>query len=96
MSKPKGQFDSNQIENRRLLLISVIIGNLTGALICFMESRSLNVAVCGSFNVSKSMVMPNGTAIWSVLAYRLPIEPLPASTLCDTSCSVSDLAVIRE
>lgn len=36
----------------------------TSILICFIESRSLSVAVAGDlFTVSKSMVMANGTAI---------------------------------
>ena len=42
--------------------------------------------------MSKSIVIPNGMAIWSVRAYRRPIEPLLASTLCDTSCCVSATA----
>lgn len=37
-----------------------------------IESRSRKVTVCGSFNVSKSTVIPYGIAISSVRAYRRP------------------------
>lgn len=48
-----------------------------------MESLSLKVTECGSLSVSKSIVIPYGMAISSVLAYRLPIEPELSSTLCE-------------
>lgn len=52
-----------------LLQKSVISDICTSALICFIESRSLKVAVWGVlFTVSKSMVMPKATPISSVLA----------------------------
>lgn len=57
----------------------------TGIRTCCMESRSRSVTLLGSFNVSKSMVIPYGIAISSVRAYRRPMDPLELSTLCDTS-----------
>ena len=66
---------------------------LTGALICFMLSLSLSVAVWGSFKESKSTVIPNGIAIWSVLAYRRPIEPPELSTRWVMSYFVRSFAV---
>lgn len=59
-----------------------------------MESLSLNVALAGSFlTVSKSMVIPKGIAISSVLAYLRPILPEESSTLCDTFTLSSSSAI---
>lgn len=60
---------------------------------CPMLSRSLRVALCGVFSVSKSIVIPNGIAISSVRAYRRPILPDESSTLCETSTLVRSWAV---
>ena len=54
----------------------------TSALICWVEFRSLKVAVL-VFTVSKSTVIPNGIPIASVRAYLRPMEPLLSSTLWD-------------
>ena len=45
-----------------------------------MESLSRNVTVFGYFKLSKSIVIPKGTAISSVRAYRRPIDPEESST----------------
>ena len=45
-----------------------------------MESRSRKVTVLGIFKVSKSTVIPKGTAISSVLAYLRPMDPEESST----------------
>jgi hypothetical protein len=60
-----------------------------------MESLSLNVTLYGTFNVSKSIVIPYGIAISSVRAYRLPMEPELSSILCDTSTFVKAVAKIK-
>ena len=50
------------------------------------------MTVCGAFSVSKSTVTPNGMAISSVRAYRLPMLPLALSTLHETAAAVSSRA----
>ncbi|WAQ94007.1 UNG-like protein [Mya arenaria] len=80
------------LEQSRLAQIAVKYNEYT--LICFIVSRSLSVAVCGSFSVSKSTVMPYGMAIASVRAYRRPIDPLELSTLCEMSCFRRSLATM--
>ena len=45
-----------------------------------IESRSLKVTVLGILMVSKSTVIPKGTDISSVLAYRRPMDPEESST----------------
>lgn len=62
-----------------------------------MLSRSRSVAEAGDlFKVSKSIVIPYGIAIWSVRAYRRPMDPLLSSTRCETAYLVSSEAIIKK
>ena len=62
-----------------------------------MESRSLKVTVQGILMVSKSTVIPKGTDISSVLAYRRPMDPEESSTFTRKliNCSVQVKIVIH-